>query len=312
MECSVDFYPGLPGMIRLELLELGYNLLALVNYTTKSLGYTICMTTGISFSDVHFGVDDNVITTNQKLLMDTLDDLNIEIIQGKRPKFDTIVLNGDIIEAWYRAVYKNIKTYKTFLDIFFEKFEKIANTWHFNIGNHDTLSVNPVLPKTVQEYLITRGWTISSEYVSKELYISHGHRGEYNKITVFLASFFIRLAYFISSLLAPIFGKIIDIVKNPIASWLNHKGKITEKPKAIKEYKKILSRHPKSEGSVIKMFGHTHMPIILEDISVINSGDWMENSTFIIYEIYPTNIIVKLMRNVDGDIKRTGPDDQAL
>jgi predicted phosphodiesterase len=95
-------------------------------------------------------------------------------------------------------------------------------------------------------------------------------------------------------------------VKNPIASWLNHKGKLTEKANALQDYAKILSRHPKSDGSVIKMFGHTHMPMILEDISVINSGDWMENSTFITYEIDSGSITVRLMKNVDGNIKEEG------
>jgi UDP-2,3-diacylglucosamine pyrophosphatase LpxH len=264
------------------------------------------MRTGISFSDVHFGVDDTVITTNQKLLMDTLDDLHEEIDKGFRYKFDELVLNGDIIEAWYSRVYKNMKDYKVFLDIFFEKFERISNSWHIIVGNHDTLKLKPIFPKQVEEYLLARGWTISSEYVSKELYIAHGHLGEYTKLTVFLASFFIRLAYVVSAFLAPVVGGVIDFFKNPIASWLNHKGKSSEKNKALEQYAKILKRHPNSEGCLIKMFGHTHMPIILEEISVINSGDWMENATFITYEVNSSAITAKLNRNVNGEIKEIG------
>lgn len=246
--------------------------------------------TAIVFSDIHKGVDSEVVDNNQDLLNIFLDDLISKIAKKKLKPYDHIILNGDIIESWYAAVFKTLKTHKLGLDEMFSKFEQIAENKVYIIGNHCTTETNGELPDIISKYLISRGWYICRDFAIDRIYFAHGHRGEYSKATTFLASKAIRFVYFLSRFLAPVFGKLIDKIKNPIASWLDSKLKDAGDSANLKYYETVLKRHKNSGAYIFKVFGHTHLPMIVERIGVINTGDWMEHSTYCTIKVTDTEL----------------------
>lgn len=239
------------------------------------------MRTALVFSDVHCGIDGEIIENNQDLLELITTKLAKDIAKGKRELADYIVLAGDVIESWYTPVYKLMPTYKPFLDSVFERFEKLGKERIYIVGNHDSVEVSGELPDQVKEYLLARGWIICQEFTLPGTYISHGHRGEYGKITTFLASMAIRAVYFLSRYLRPIFGKVIDKIKNPVAELLDAKLKDPTSDETLAYYRQVLKRHKGSSAYPLKVFGHTHIPLIVDQLGVINTGDWVEDATFV-------------------------------
>lgn len=247
------------------------------------------MRTAIVFSDVHKGVNGELIDNNQDLLDLTLDKISRDIQKGRRAIADYIVLAGDIVEAWYTPVYKLMEKLKPELDAVFDKFERIGKERIYIVGNHDSTNVTNELPDTVKQYLLNRGWIICQEFTMNNIYISHGHRGEYGVISTFMASMAIRAAYFVSRFLRPIFGKIIDKIKNPVAEMLDAKLKNPTDEKTHAYYKQVLKRHKGSSSYALKVFGHTHIPIIVDGLGVVNTGDWMEHATYVELEADENN-----------------------
>ncbi len=226
----------------------------------------------IFLSDIHFLVDSKKIKKDHKELQQTLD-----FFIKKNIYFENIFLVGDIVENWYISALRYMRKHKNSkkkLIHFFDFFDKIATNDAqkiFIIGNHDTTRYNQKLNKRLENFLVRRNWQIMERFENHDMVIAHGHQGQYGKIRWFFNILLLRFLYNIPKLwqvLEYVYGKYLDFDKNlSIEKMIQYYSRLTKK---IKQNNKIL------------IMGHTHRFTCLEQLRVINTGDWLESHTLVV------------------------------
>lgn len=220
-------------------------------------------------SDTHLGIKDS----KTKELINLLDSYN--------PKH--IILNGDIIDGW--AINRGSKLKKNHIKII-TKLLKLSHktkiTWikgnhdeflsefiNTNIGNIEitneiTIDVNN------KKYLVFHGDTIDV-FITKYKWLAHLGSIGYD-LALFLNRHLNNLRHNLGYDYYPLSSKLKDSIKfatNHINNFEDTATKIA---------------HSKNCNGVI--CGHIHKPIIktINNITYINSGDWIENMSAIIID----------------------------
>lgn len=241
-------------------------------------------------SDIHLYTSSDVIETNNWRVGEFLDYLH-----ENGDRFKSLILLGDIFENWYVDSQEEIERDPNIAKVFFEKLNKIVSGEKiYVIGNHDTKSSIMRLPGTVQSLLEKNGFTICTRHEEEKVVFVHGHQGSISPTKWFLQMVGVKIWYWICKLLrSPSLYKWGFGFVEKDASYRS-----SDEKKKLSYYRDLIKR-VKPEGKII-IFGHTHVPTIDKDMRIVNTGDWMENMTFVIqhegfltlhgYDSYPFHI----------------------
>lgn len=227
----------------------------------------------IYISDIHYLLDRKIRNHNHKDLFRLLDFFN-----SREVYFKNIVLVGDILESWYFSADKKLKSGGKVFDKLFDRFDKVVarkGKKIFVVGNHDTISYRQTLSAKISHYLTKRKWKIVEKYQAKNIIAIHGHQGQYNKLSWALDIFIVRLLFKVA-LLFPRFFQYAESFYN---KHLNRKDPVTMEEKL--EYYSRLSKIAE-QGNRIMITGHTHDFLVMPELKIINTGDWVDNRTFVI------------------------------
>lgn len=220
-------------------------------------------------SDIHYLVDKKRKKTGHNELFSTLN-----FFYKKNIFFRELILVGDIIENWYFNASKKMKTRQKKLDKFFQLMERIVTNDGkkiYLIGNHDTTKYDLTLPDRVEQYLKKRKWMIMERYETEEMVVAHGHQGQYSRIRWQFNIIFLRILYkfpFLWNIMERLYSRYLDFDKNlPIERMINYYSKLT---KRLNQRDRVL------------IVGHTHKFAALNQLRVINTGDWLETKSLVV------------------------------
>lgn len=225
-------------------------------------------------SDIHLYTSSEVVETNNWRIGEFLDHL---LEEGK--KFSSIILLGDVFENWYVSSEEEIKKDPKIASIFFEKLNRLCKGEKiYVIGNHDTKSSIMRLPNAVRELLEKNGFTICTRHEEEKVVFVHGHQGSISSTQWFLQMMGVKLWYWICKLFRSpsLYEWGFSFVEK------NASYRSSDQKKKLSFYVDLI-RRVKSNGKLI-VFGHTHVPMIDKELRILNTGDWMENTTFVIQD----------------------------
>ena len=237
----------------------------------------------LTLSDLHLPINDsmNSFSSNMPLLFEFL---NFQI--NKKVRYEKIVLIGDIVEDWYIDSNDAFDKYPEILFLFFYKLKMLSDRVIFVQGNHDSDSVFGKLPRRTRTFLEEIGVEIyTRNFVEDKLFYSHGHKGEIGfYIWVFLNIIGAKIAFnvlkWISSFCGDLGRKIYNKIKPYVDAITNSGGIGDTKEDHEIYYAKVRARIGVPENMTL-VCGHTHRPLVLDTVKVINDGDWMSHSTFV-------------------------------
>ncbi len=196
-------------------------------------------------------------------------------------RFRKIFLVGDIIENWFFdasvRIRRDKKVRKRFNKLF-DRLDKIAAKGAekvYIVGNHDTTSFTMALDFELERYLKKRRYDVCEVYEDDELVVLHGHQGQYNKITWMLNILGLRILH-ILALFIPRFFHVMEAFYD---EHLNRMDPATPDEK-LRHYER-LSRLSK-QGHRVLVSGHTHDFLCMEEVRIVNTGDWVKSKTFIV------------------------------
>lgn len=237
----------------------------------------------LTLSDIHLPINNsmNSFSSNAHLLFDFLNH------QIKREiKYEKIILIGDIIEDWYIDSNDAFEKYPEILMLFFYKLKMLSDRIIFVKGNHDSDSVLGRLPKKTTQFL--NGFKIEifhKQFAEDNLIYAHGHKGEGAfPLFVFLNILGARIVFNTLKWIAYCFGtkgRTLYSRLKPCYDKLTNSDGIGDKLEEHEiYYSKVRARLNVPESHTL-VCGHTHRPLILESMKVINDGDWMTHTTFV-------------------------------
>lgn len=218
-------------------------------------------------SDLHIGSR----SINHKKVIKLLSKVN----------FDRLILLGDIIDGWAFTRYrkfskKDVKVIRKLL----KRSEKIPVIWIS--GNHDEF---------IREYVPVEfgNITIVNEFVDGNIFYTHGDL--YDGVVALkwlgkLGAVGYEFAIWVDSIFKA-FG-----YKKSISKILKEKTK--EVVKFITNFETELVRQAKKRNCDIVICGHIHKPSdkIIDGVRYLNTGDWIENFTYVIQ----SNVDVRLCK----------------
>lgn len=234
-------------------------------------------------SDIHLPMNNsmNSFSSNIMYLFDFIDS---KIKRGV--KYEKIVLLGDILEDWYIESSEAFANHSFLIYSFFYKLKYLSDRIIFVKGNHDTDDLFEKLPINTRDFLdFMKVEVCEDSFREDELFFSHGHKGEYKSsilrmLNVAAAKIGFNTLKFIAFLFGTAGKTIFNKVK-PIYDQLSNSGGIGDtQEEHEKYYSKVRSRIGVPNGMVL-VCGHTHRPIVIQSMLVINDGDWMKNTTFV-------------------------------
>lgn len=197
----------------------------------------------------------------------------------KRYSCERLILNGDIIDGWQLKKYGNWKKKHTaFLRAVLKCIEKNDTKVYYLRGNHDDF-LDQFIPFSIgSNFQILRELSIESG--SQKYYISHGdvfdlvtkkakwlaHIGDAGY--TFLLWLNKRYNNYRRSQGKPYYS-LSQKVKKSIKLAVNY----------VSDYEENLAEMARSKGCDGIICGHIHQPAIkqLNEITYMNSGDWVEN-----------------------------------
>jgi UDP-2,3-diacylglucosamine pyrophosphatase LpxH len=230
----------------------------------------------IYLSDVHYLLNKKIKNHSHQELFALLYHL-----RRRGVTFRKIYLVGDIIENWFFDAQKKIrksKKQKKRLDKLFDRLDKISapgGKKFYVVGNHDTTSFTMQLSPVLNEYLLKRKWRVAERFRDKHTVVLHGHQGQYNKLTWALNILILRFLH-VLALLIPRFFDLSEAFYN---RHLNRQDPAT--PADTLAYYQRLSSIAR-QGRRILISGHTHDFLCLQDLRIINTGDWVASRTFVV------------------------------
>ena len=227
----------------------------------------------IFISDVHYLLEKKIKNHRHKQLFQCLD-----YFAKRNIKFKNIYLGGDIIESWYFSANRKLKKSKTRFDKLFERFDRIALPGagkYYMVGNHDTTSFNMKLSGRVERYLIERRWQVREHFENERFIVAHGHQGQYSRFEWVYSIFILRILH----VLARIIPNLFQVAEDWYDRNLNR-----ENPDSTEEKLKFFGRISRvmEQGNRLLICGHTHGFLCMPELKILNTGDWVEDATFII------------------------------
>lgn len=201
----------------------------------------------------------------------------------KKIKTDLLILNGDIIDGW--ALRRN-RTLTTDEVKVLKEIQKISKNTKviYTRGNHDDF-LDHAIPLTIGGIEIRKEYVLS--VAGKKYLVIHGDL--FDKITKEIKwiakagdigySFIIKLNRFLNKMRAR-FGmsyySLSAQIKNGVKKAVNY----------ISEFEVSLVMYAKQRNFDGIICGHIHNPSInkIEDIEYLNSGDWVESMSSLVYK----------------------------
>lgn len=228
---------------------------------------------GLFLSDIHFLLDKRIKPHHHKELFRLLDRL-----KKRNIGFHTVCLVGDVIENWFfngnRIIQRNEKRFRKL----FDRLDALAPPGArkiYVVGNHDTTSFTMTLDRDVEQLLFNRGWEIVEQAEGEGWTAIHGHQGQYNRLNWALTVFGLRLLHGIGWL----FPGSFRFAEGFYDKHLNRQDPATSEQE-LKYYRR-LSRIA-DQGDRIMISGHTHKPLCIPELRILNTGDWMDSRSFIL------------------------------
>lgn len=222
----------------------------------------------VVISDLHFGSSDS----NPKKIMKFL----------KSMSFDSLILNGDIIDGWKikrgaRIRNKEVDCLKYFLDVSKEK-EVI-----YLRGNHDDF-LDHALPINLGNIKISSQHEISIE--TKRFLVIHGDIFDLISKELKWISKLGDIGYTILIKLNKLINRYREFRGKKYYSFSKAiKNRVKKAVNYISDFENNLAKLSKSRGFNGIICGHIHHPEIkeIDGIMYYNSGDWVESMSALVY-----------------------------
>ena len=216
-------------------------------------------------SDVHLGTK---YTKATELL---------EILKYYKPK--KLFLIGDIIDGWAlkKKHYWNQEQTNVIRKIL--SYSKNGTEIYYISGNHDDF---------LKHYIFDFGNIhIISEMIWNNCLITHGDKYDTvvmnNKWIAHLGSIGYDIALYLNKYISNI-RKLFGLEKKSFSKWL--KNNVKEAINFIYKFEEILITDTIKKGCDTVICGHVHTPDdkIINNVRYLNTGDWIENCSYIIYD----------------------------
>lgn len=194
---------------------------------------------------------------------------------------DTLILNGDVIDAWELKKYGKWKVKHTrFFKVILKMMEENDTKVIYLHGNHDDF-IDTIIPLQIGNLSLQMDYILQSAN-GKNYYVVHGDI--FDKVTThfkWLAQAG-SLAYTFSLWLNKGFNALIGLAGlKPVAISKFLKGKVKSIVSPKKSYENKLTQLAKEKKCEGIICGHTHKPAFrdLGEVFYMNSGDWVESMT---------------------------------
>ncbi|MCU0446905.1 MAG: UDP-2,3-diacylglucosamine diphosphatase [Microscillaceae bacterium] len=226
----------------------------------------------------------------------------------RRYTCDTLILNGDIIDAWELKKYGSWKVKHTrFLKVVLGMMEEFNTKVIYLHGNHDDFLDN-ILPLTINNLSIQMDYVYES--FGKKYYIVHGDI--FDSVTTHfkwiakLGSIGYTFLLWLNkcfNYLRKMFGK------KPYSFSQYIKTKVKTAVSPTSSYEKQLTQLAKFKECHAIVCGHTHKPAMknLGDVMYMNSGDWVESMTALTEDFEGTWQLVRYNDIFEIDDSKTNP-----
>jgi UDP-2,3-diacylglucosamine pyrophosphatase LpxH len=197
----------------------------------------------------------------------------------KNTEFDRLILVGDIIDGWLFKKYKKFSVEHTRL---IRKLLKVSKEHEviWIAGNHDEF-LREYLPVTIG------GIKVVDEFCEAGIWFCHGDR--YDGIVKMhwlgmLGSIGYDLAIVIDRLLKK-FNK-----KTSLSKYL--KDNVKAAISFMTDFENEMVRQAKKRNCHTVICGHIHTPADkqIDGVRYLNTGDWIENTSYVIYETSGFNL----------------------
>jgi UDP-2,3-diacylglucosamine pyrophosphatase LpxH len=193
---------------------------------------------------------------------------------------DTLVMNGDIIDAWELKNYGKWKVAHTrFFKVVIKMMEEFNTKVIYLHGNHDDFLDN-ILPIQIGNLSIQMDYI--HESFGKRYYIVHGDIFDsvtsHMKWVAKLGS----IGYTFLLWLNKGFNAIRRLFGKPPYSFSQYiKSKVKSAVSPVAVYERQLTELAGIKNCTAILCGHTHKPAIkqIDEILYMNSGDWVESMT---------------------------------
>lgn len=211
-------------------------------------------------SDVHLGARG---VNSQKL---------VQVLKEYEPEY--LFLVGDIIDGW--LLQKRFYWQQTYTNVIRKILSYSKNGTHvvYITGNHDEF---------LRQFtgLNLGNIEIRDEFIYKDIFITHGDRYDgvvKLKMLAHLGSIGYDFAIGLDRLLKKLGYRV------SLSKFL--KSSVKEAVKFITSFENQLVREAEKRGCHTVICGHIHQPEskILNRIHYLNTGDWVENNSYIIYD----------------------------
>lgn len=193
---------------------------------------------------------------------------------------DTLILNGDIIDAWELKKYGHWKVKHTrFFKVVMKMIEDCNTKVIYLHGNHDDF-LDAFIPMTIGNFSLQMDYILESG--DKRFYVVHGDI--FDSVTTNLKwmakmgslgyNFLLWLNKFYNS-----YRRYRGKAPYSFSQYIKTKVKTAVSPTA--NYEKQLTELAKLKNCQGIICGHTHKPAkkMIYDICYMNSGDWIESMT---------------------------------
>ncbi len=224
---------------------------------------------------MHYLLDKRVKDHAHEELIDLL-----KMIYKRGVRFGRIILVGDILENWFFSATRKLKKKRKMFNRLFDRIDRLAPAGSekiYILGNHDAVRFDMRLPIHIEGYLTARDWQIKEVYETTEMVVAHGHQGQYGKLFWFFNIVFLRILYRFASLFPSLY-RFCDSFYRKHFNFDRHNTQ-----EQMLDYYARLSHILKQEDRLM-VSGHTHQFLHLDDLKVINTGDWIDSKTFVIQD----------------------------
>lgn len=226
-------------------------------------------------SDLHLYSDKESITTNNDILPEFLN-----YLYRSGHKFEKIILLGDIFENWYinvgDAIKENSYLIVSFLNTLDDLLVNRNSEKIFVKGNHDSTSPLMHLDPVVYEYLKSYKYNIVERYEDRGAVYVHGHQGSISRTEWFFQMLGCKIWYHVCHFFKS--PKLYDWGFGLVEKKASYRSADEKERKNY--YHDLIKRVNPGTNAII--FGHTHVPIVDEELKIVNTGDWMADQTFVI------------------------------
>lgn len=219
-------------------------------------------------SDLHLGSTDS----NPKKILKFL----------KSIEYDTLILNGDIIDGWKLRRGGSIRKKEVEVLTYLLNVSKRKKVVYVR-GNHDDF-LDHMIPITLGDIEIVDNYEI--EVNGKKIFITHGD--VFDKITKELKwiAYIGDIGYTMLIKLNKIYNRIRNHFGYPYYSFSKEiKHKVKKAVSYISDFEESLAKLSKHRGYSGVICGHIHHPEIreIDGIMYYNSGDWVESMSALSY-----------------------------